>query len=151
MSKDIFEDQRLRTRTLKRFAGNENDIRAPSGTLCPGPPPAPLQQMGKLTTHVLDTASGIPAAGVRIRLFCAGELLSEQLTNADGRCGKPLLTHAEPAEYELLFSIGDYFRTRGVSSPFLNDVPILFTVESGRDYHVPLACSPYSYSTYRGS
>jgi 5-hydroxyisourate hydrolase len=107
--------------------------------------------MAKLTTHILDTASGLPAAGVRIRLFCGGQLLSDQRSNADGRCDKPLLTDAEPADYELLFSIGDYFRSRGIPSPFLNEVPILFTIEPGRDYHVPLACSPYSYSTYRGS
>lgn len=107
--------------------------------------------MGKLTTHVLDTASGNPAAGVRIRLFRGGQLLTDQLTNADGRCDKPLLADAEAAEYQLLFSIGDYFRAHGVPSPFLNEIPIVFTIEPGRGYHVPLACSPYSYSTYRGS
>src|SRR5688572_9852965 len=107
--------------------------------------------MGKLTTHVLDTASGNPAAGVRIRLFQDGELLSDQRSNADGRCNEPLLKDAAPGNYRLLFSIGDYFRAMGVASPFLNEIPIDFTVEPGRNYHVPLACSPYSYSTYRGS
>lgn len=107
--------------------------------------------MGKLTTHVLDTASGNPAAGVRIRLLCGDKLLSEQNTNADGRCDQALLVDLEATEYKLLFSIGDYFRARGVPSPFLNEVPIVFTVEPDRDHHVPLVCSPYSYSTYRGS
>ena len=107
--------------------------------------------MGKLTTHVLDTASGTPAQGVRIRLRRDGELLADSLTNADGRCDAPLLADALPGEYQLLFSIGDYFRARGITSPFLNEIPVQFTVESGRNYHVPLACSPYAYSTYRGS
>ena len=107
--------------------------------------------MGKLTTHVLDTASGNPAKGVRIRLLHHGDLLADTLTNADGRCDAPLLADALPGEYQLYFSIGDYFRAQGISSPFLNEVPIHFIIESGRNYHIPLACSPYSYSTYRGS
>ena len=107
--------------------------------------------MGKLTTHVLDTASGNPAGGVRVRLFRGGELLTDTLTNADGRCDGPLLADASPGEYQLLFSLGDYFRSSGVPSPFLNEIPIHFIVEAGRNYHVPLACSPFSYSTYRGS
>lgn len=107
--------------------------------------------MGKLTTHVLDTASGTPAAQVRIRLFRDGEILTDTRTNTDGRCDSPLLTDAPPGDYQLLFSIGDYFRANGIPSPFLHEIPIHFTVEPGRDYHVPLACSPYSYSTYRGS
>lgn len=107
--------------------------------------------MGKLTTHVLDTASGNPASNVRIRLIQNGELLTETRTNSDGRCDSPLLTDASPGDYQLIFSIGDYFLAMGVASPFLDEIPIHFTVEPGRDYHVPLACSPYSYSTYRGS
>ena len=107
--------------------------------------------MGKLTTHVLDTASGNPAQGVRIRLHRDGELLADILTNADGRCDSPLLTDALPGDYQLLFSIGDYFCAQGISSHFLNEIPVHFTVEAGRNYHIPLACSPYSYSTYRGS
>jgi 5-hydroxyisourate hydrolase len=107
--------------------------------------------MGKLTTHVLDTAAGNPARGVRIRLHHNGQLLADTLTNADGRCDAPLLTDATPGRYQLLFSIGDYFRAHGVGSPFLDEIPVHFTIEAGRDYHVPLACSPYSYSTYRGS
>ncbi len=107
--------------------------------------------MGKLTTHVLDTASGNPAANVRIRLTHHGELLADTRTNLDGRCDAPLLAAAAPGDYQLVFSIGDYFRGQGTPSPFLNEIPIHFTIEPGRDYHVPLACSPYAYSTYRGS
>jgi 5-hydroxyisourate hydrolase len=107
--------------------------------------------MGKLTTHVLDTASGEPAPGVRIRLYQHGRLLTETLTNADGRCDAPLLLDPAPGEYELVFSMGGYFEARGVSSPFLNEIPIRFIIEAGRNHHIPLACSPFSYSTYRGS
>lgn len=107
--------------------------------------------MGKLTTHVLDTASGEPAANVRVRLFQSGVLLHETRTNSDGRCDAPLLVDPAPGEYELLFSIGDYFRARGTASPFLSEIPVRFFIEEGRNYHVPLACSPYAYSTYRGS
>lgn len=107
--------------------------------------------MGKLTTHVLDTVAGTPAANVRIRLIFNGQVLADTLTNRDGRCDVPLLQDAAPGDYQLVFSIGDYFRAGGTASPFLNEVPIHFTIEPGRDYHVPLACSPYAYSTYRGS
>lgn len=107
--------------------------------------------MGKLTTHVLDTATGNPAAHVRIRLFHSGQLLADTATRADGRCDAPLLTDALPGDYQLLFSIGEYFLAQGTPSPFLNEIPIHFSIEPGRDYHIPLACSPYSYSTYRGS
>jgi 5-hydroxyisourate hydrolase len=107
--------------------------------------------MGKITTHVLDTASGNPAAGVRIRLYRNGDLLTDLFTNSDGRCDAPLLAEATPGEYEILFSMGDYFRARAVATPFLNEIPIRFIAEKDRNYHVPLACSPYSYSTYRGS
>lgn len=107
--------------------------------------------MGKLTTHVLDTVSGNPASGVRIRLYREGELLADTFTNADGRCESPLLADAVPGEYELLFSIGTYFRDKGTPSPFLDEVPVRFTIEAGRNHHVPLVCSPFSYSIYRGS
>ncbi len=110
-----------------------------------------LNPMGKITTHVLDTASGNPAAGVRIRLTQCGQILADTLTNSDGRCDSPLLADATPGPYQLIFSIGDYFRAQGTPSPFLEEIPIHFLVEPGRDYHVPLACSPYAYSTYRGS
>lgn len=107
--------------------------------------------MGKLTTHILDTASGEPAKGVRIRLFRAGKLLAETVTNHDGRCDDPLMVDPPAGEYEILFSVGEYFTTRGVPSPFLNEIPVRFFIEADRNYHVPLACSPFSYSTYRGS
>ncbi len=107
--------------------------------------------MGKLTTHVLDTASGNPADGVRIRLYRDADLLADVLTNSDGRCDSPLATDAIPGEYRLIFSMGDYFRLAGHHSSFLDEIPIHFIVEAGRNYHVPLACSPYAYSTYRGS
>lgn len=107
--------------------------------------------MGKLTTHVLDTASGNPAVGVRVRLYQGNDLLADTLTNADGRCDAPLLADAAPGEYRLVFAMGDYFRASGTPSRFLNEIPIQFVIEAGRNYHVPLACSPYSYSTYRGS
>jgi len=107
--------------------------------------------MGKLTTHILDTAAGKPAAGVRIRLYHAGKLVAETLSNADGRCDAPLLVDPEAGEYEIVFFIGDYFQQRGVSSPFLGKVPVRFLIEAGASYHVPLVCSPFAYSTYRGS
>jgi len=116
---------------------------------------------GKLTTHVLDTAGGRPAAGVRIEVFrLSGETrdrLSTVETNADGRCDAPLLQGADFAAgtYELVFHVAAYFRGAGVSLPepaFLDVVPIRFGIaEAGQHYHVPLLISPYGYSTYRGS
>ncbi len=107
--------------------------------------------MGKLTTHVLDTVSGNPAEGVHLRLYRGDELLADTITNKDGRCDAPLLDDAMPGDYRLVFRMGDYFRTKGTPSPFLNEIPIHFAIEAGRNYHVPLACSPFAYSTYRGS
>ena len=115
--------------------------------------------MGQLTTHVLDTAHGRPAAGVTVRLFSLGEkrvLVSSQLTNQDGRTDEPLLdgTAMAAGSYELEFDIGDYFAANGVkvSEPaFLNTVVIRFAVNADEHYHVPLLASPWSYSTYRGS
>lgn len=107
--------------------------------------------MGKITTHVLDTASGNPAGGLRVRLFLGGQLLTDTHTNMDGRCDAPLCGDAPAGEYELLFSVGAYYRGGGRESPFLDEVPVRFTVAAGRDHHVPLVCSPFSYSTYRGS
>ncbi len=118
---------------------------------------------GKLTTHVLDTAHGKPAAGMTIALWQidprsgAKQLLKTTLTNADGRTDSPLLTDAEftPGVYELIFSVGEYFaKTSGSTSelPFLNQVPIQFGIaDASGHYHVPLLASPWSYSTYRGS
>ncbi len=117
--------------------------------------------MGKLTTHILDTAGGVPAAGVRIELAKIGEggerLLATATTNAGGRCDSPLLEGPEFAAgiYELRFSVGAYFgeRSRGLPSPaFLDVVPVRFGVaDPDSHYHVPLLISPFGYSTYRGS
>jgi len=117
--------------------------------------------MGKLTTHVLDTAQGKPAADLEISLYrIIGEtrqMIAGARTNADGRCASPLLEGAafEPGTYELVFQAGAYFREEEVllpDPPFLDVVPIRFGISDREaDYHVPLLLSPYSYSTYRGS
>jgi 5-hydroxyisourate hydrolase len=108
-----------------------------------------------LTTHVLDTALGRPAAGVGITLHRAGEELARAVTNADGRTDAPLLAALEAGVYELRFAVGDYLRGAGhaVSDPpFLDVVPIRFGVAApGEHHHVPLLVSPWAYSTYRGS
>lgn len=118
--------------------------------------------MGRLTTHVLDTAHGRPAAGMKItlqRLEPDGSAhpLKTVLTNADGRTDRPLLNGPELAvgRYELLFEAGTYFRELGAplaDPPFLDQVPIRFAIaDADAHYHVPLLCSPWAYSTYRGS
>lgn len=105
---------------------------------------------GQLTTHVLDTAHGRPAAGMTIELWAAGALVRSVVTNADGRTDTPLLPPAEMAvgEYEIVFHVGAYFGER----PFLDRVPVRFTIsDAAAGCHVPLLCSPWAYSTYRGS
>ena len=115
------------------------------------------EDAGRLTTHVLDTAAGRPAAGVRITVSRYGERLREIVTNDDGRADGPLLAGAAftPGVYELEFHVGDYFRELGVVSgapPFLDVVPVRFGISrAGQQYHVPLLISPFGYSTYRGS
>ena len=112
---------------------------------------------GKLSTHVLDTTGGRPAAGVKIelwRLEPERALVKSVVTNADGRTDSPLLGAEEMAAggYELVFFIGDYFASRGAESPFLDTVPVRFRIaDAGASYHVPLVATPWSYSTYRGS
>jgi 5-hydroxyisourate hydrolase len=115
---------------------------------------------GRLTTHVLDTASGKPAAGLKIALYRlhgnAHLKLKEVVTNHDGRCDAPLLQGEEfqPGQYELVFFAGDYLRAGGVAlpeTPFLDQIPLRFGISEHSHYHVPLLLSPYSYSTYRGS
>ena len=115
--------------------------------------------MGRLSTHVLDTAHGCPATGMRFALFRDDEpaaVVSGQ-TNADGRCDGPLLEGATllPGKYMLRFDVADYFRSRGVAlpdPPFLDVVTLDFGIaDANAHYHVPLLVSPWSYSTYRGS
>lgn len=118
-----------------------------------------MASMGRLTTHILDIASGVPAAGVDIRLFALGvdrELTASAVTNPDGRTEYPLLEDDAmvTGEYELEFDIGAYFSARDVECAepaFLNTVVIRFAVRADEHYHVPLLVSPWSYSTYRGS
>ena len=107
-----------------------------------------------LSTHVLDTTHGRPAAGVALRLStAAGEPLFSGVTNADGRC--PGLPALEAGRYRLTFSVAAYFRGLGVTlpdPPFLDEVAIDFGIAAdGGHYHVPLLVSPFGYSTYRGS
>jgi len=116
--------------------------------------------MGRLTTHVLDTAQGRPGAGIKIDLYRVGagrERLAQATTNADGRCDKPLLEGdgLKAGAYELVFHVGPYFDGSGLKlpkPPFLDEVVIRFGVaRPDEHYHVPLLLSPYGYTTYRGS
>jgi 5-hydroxyisourate hydrolase len=118
--------------------------------------------MGKLTTHVLDTANGCPAAGMQValhRLEAGGgaTLLKAFALNADGRADSPLLEGEafRAGRYRLVFGVADYFRRRGTAlpePPFLDQVPLEFGLAAGQaHYHVPLLVSPWAYSTYRGS
>lgn len=113
---------------------------------------------GRLTTHVLDTASGRPAAGMEIELFELedGErsLLKTVRTNGDGRVDEPLLEGEQLSRtiYEIVFHAGAYFAEGGGSPAFLDEVPVRFGVSNAEaHYHVPLLVSPWSYTTYRGS
>ena len=116
--------------------------------------------MAILTTHVLDTYHGVPAAGVPIELSrLDGDVrtrLSRATTNADGRCDAPLLSGEafRSGRYELAFDLEAYFRGKGVAladPPFLSRVVIHVGLAAGQKYHVPLLATPWSYSTYRGS
>lgn len=119
------------------------------------------QVNGRLSTHVLDTHVGRPAVGVAIELYeftgHKAHYIQSAITNADGRTDQPLIG-GRPlpiGRYELRFAIGDHFRSRGIASgdpPFLDIVPLRFSIaEPEGHYHVPLLCTPWSYSTYRGS
>ena len=113
--------------------------------------------MGKLTTHVLDTAHGRPGAGIAVEVYRmdnadheAGILVANAVTNRDGRTDAPLLEgdKLRTGTYQLVFHVGAYFKPQG----FLDRVPIRFTIaDAAAHYHVPLLCSPWSYTTYRGS
>ena len=118
---------------------------------------------GRLTTHVLDTMHGRPAAGVTIQLWRlhasndGRELLKTVRTNENGRTEEPLLMGAElvAGRYELVFAAGAYFAALQVPTstpPFLDEVPIRFGLaDADANYHVPVLISPWAYSTYRGS
>ena len=115
---------------------------------------------GFLTTHILDTANGRPACGVKVDLYRLTDITREHLvamvTNGDGRTDRPIIAQGEliVGTYELVFSIGDYFAGDGQkpANPFIDVVPIRFGIaEPDEHYHVPLLASPFSFSTYRGS
>lgn len=113
--------------------------------------------MGKLTTHVLDTARGQPAEGLRVDLYFEGQRLHSAITNADGRINAPLLQGDElkAGNYEIQFHAGEYLlqHNAALKKPlFLDVIPIKFGIsDASQHYHVPLLLSPFGYSTYRGS
>ncbi len=116
--------------------------------------------MGRLTTHVLDTAQGKPGSGITVELYRLGserQRLARVATNSDGRCERPLLEGPAftAGTYELVFHAGQYFTGQGLALPepkFLDEVVIRFGIaDTAAHYHVPLLISPYAYSTYRGS
>ena len=117
--------------------------------------------MGRLSTHVLDTARGKPAAGAKIMLYrVSGQShrkVKQVVTNTDGRTDGPLLEGdaLEAGVYELVFCAGDYLRASGQADEavlFLDEIPIRFGVpDASQHYHVPLLIAPFGYSTYRGS
>lgn len=115
---------------------------------------------GYLTTHVLDTARGVPAEGIKIELYSlTGErrLIAQTVTNDDGRTNSPILPQDQfkTGTYELVFYCGDYLEANDQATgdiKFLNEIPIRFGMDDAdAHYHVPLLLSPYGYSTYRGS
>jgi 5-hydroxyisourate hydrolase len=116
--------------------------------------------MGRLTTHILDTAQGCPAADVDVALYAVDadrRLLKQDRTNSDGRLETPILDTEDfkPGVYELVFQAGDYFRACKLDlpdPPFVDEVVIRFGIsDADSHYHVPLLVSPWTYSTYRGS
>ena len=115
--------------------------------------------MGRLTTHVLDTAQGKPGAGVTVRLYAlAGERchIKTVVCNEDGRTDEPLLDEKAftAGTWELVFDVGEYFARTEIpvaDPPFLDEITLRFTTSTDAHYHVPLLVSPWSYSTYRGS
>lgn len=120
-----------------------------------------MQSGGRLTTHVLDTATGRPAAGLRLELYrlepAGRELVATALTDEDGRVNAPLLAGEalRGGRYEIVFQVGDYLRRQGLALAeplFLDEVPMRFGIaDPAAHYHVPLLLAPFGYSTYRGS
>jgi 5-hydroxyisourate hydrolase len=119
-----------------------------------------MASAGRLTTHVLDTALGKPAAGMKLALYRVSgnsrRKLKEAVTDGDGRCDAPLLEGKDfqPGQYKLIFFAGDYLRAAGIPLPetlFLDQIPIRFGMAEEKHYHVPLLLSPFGYSTYQGS
>ncbi|PWC29462.1 hydroxyisourate hydrolase [Teichococcus aestuarii] len=120
-----------------------------------------MSRPSALSTHILDTASGRPAEGVRVQLWRmqpVPALLAEEHTDADGRAGGALLPaeRFRPGRYELRFFVGDYFAARGMAGGpeerYLDVVAVSVGLREGQGhYHVPLLCTPWSYTTYRGS
>jgi hydroxyisourate hydrolase len=119
------------------------------------------ETMGRLSTHVLDTATGKPAAGMKVEFSILEQgkwtHLKTVHTNADGRTDEPVMAGdaMRAGEFKLVFHVAEYFRAQGVqlpAPPFLDRVPIRFGIaDPAGHYHVPLLCTPWSYSTYRGS
>lgn len=113
--------------------------------------------MAGLTTHILDTANGRPAAGVAVRVYSVNgdrQCVAKAVSNTDGRTDSPLIAPGDLSTgcYELEFDIGEYFEREAGSGPaFLGTVVIRVNLDAGEHYHVPLLASPYGYSTYRGS
>ena len=115
--------------------------------------------MGKLTTHILDTAQGKPGASILVEIYSAAperRLVASARTNRDGRCEAPLLQGDlfRPGRWELVFHVGEYFAGASLElpdPPFLDQVTVAFGIAADRDYHVPLLVSPWSYTTYRGT
>lgn len=111
--------------------------------------------MTTLSTHVLDTMHGCPAAGMAVTLHGPDGVLATGTTDADGRCPGLFPPALATGTYRLAFAVADYFRARGVAlpdPPFLDEVTIAFGIaDGGGHYHVPLLVSPFAYSTYRGS
>lgn len=108
-----------------------------------------------ISTHVLDSARGTPAAGVTVRLFRAGdekrELLATAQTDVNGRVAPIFGGALEPAGYVLMFSVGEYYRAAGVAT-FFDEIPVRFVIDNASaNYHIPLLLSPFAYSTYRGT
>lgn len=124
-------------------------------------PPAVADDTGRLTTHVLDTANGNPAAGMAIDFFVKEgggyKLVAQIETNKDGRTDKPLLIGeaVKVGQYQIVFHVAEYYAKLGTKlsdPPFLDTVPVQFSIfDAKAHYHVPLLTTPWSYATYRGS